>query len=38
MAKTAAPKPAERGIAYWMERVVVEREKASQNFRCRRRA
>lgn len=32
MAKTAAPKPAERGIAYWMERVVVEREKASRTF------
>jgi CHAD domain-containing protein len=32
MAKTAAPKPAERGIAYWMERVVAEREKAREHF------
>ena len=29
MAKTAALKPVARGIAYWMERVVAEREKAS---------
>ena len=28
VAKTAAAKPVERGIAYWMERVVAEREKA----------
>ena len=32
MAKTAAPKPVERGIAYWMERVVAERDKARENF------
>ena len=32
MAKTAAPKPVERGIAYWMERVVAEREKARETF------
>jgi len=32
MAKTAAPKPVERGIAYWMERVVSECEKARGNF------
>jgi CHAD domain-containing protein len=32
MAKTAAPKPVERGIAYWMERVVVEREKVRKTF------
>jgi CHAD domain-containing protein len=32
MAKTAAPKPVERGIAYWMQRVVAEREKASGSF------
>jgi CHAD domain-containing protein len=28
----AAPKPVERGIAYWMERVVSECEKARGNF------
>ena len=32
MAKTAAPKPVERGIAYWMERVVSECEKAKITF------
>jgi CHAD domain-containing protein len=32
MAKTAAAKPVERGIAYWMERVVAEREKARGSF------
>ena len=32
MAKTAAPKPVERGISYWMERVVAEREKARKTF------
>ncbi len=32
MAKTAAAKPVERGIAYWMERVVAEREKARESF------
>ncbi|MGC2210880.1 MAG: CHAD domain-containing protein [Candidatus Korobacteraceae bacterium] len=32
MAKTAAPKPAERGISYWMERVVAEREKARKTL------
>lgn len=32
MAKTAAAKPVERGIAFWMERVVAEREKARESF------
>jgi CHAD domain-containing protein len=32
MAKTAAPKPVERGIAHWMERVVSECEKARSTF------
>lgn len=32
MAKKAAPKPVERGISYWMERVVAEREKARKTF------
>ncbi len=32
MAKTAAPKPVERGIAYWMQRVIAERERACQTF------
>ena len=32
MAKTAAPKPVERGISYWMERVITEREKARKSF------
>jgi CHAD domain-containing protein len=37
MAKPAAPKsetlkPVERGIAYWMERVIAERDKASKSF------
>lgn len=32
MAKSAAAKPVERGIAYWMERVVAEREKVRGSF------
>jgi CHAD domain-containing protein len=32
MAKAAAVNPLQRGIAYWMERVIAEREKASQSF------
>ena len=32
MVKPAAPKPVERGIAYWMERVIAERDKARQSF------
>jgi len=32
MAKTAAAKPVERGIAYWMERAVAEREKVRGSF------
>lgn len=32
MAKTAATNPVERGICYWMERVVMEREKVRVNF------
>jgi CHAD domain-containing protein len=32
MAKTAAAKPMERGIAYWMQRVIAEREKARVSF------
>jgi exopolyphosphatase/guanosine-5'-triphosphate,3'-diphosphate pyrophosphatase len=32
MAKTAAATPVERGIAYWMERVVAEREKVRKSF------
>ncbi len=32
MTKTAAAKTAERGIAYWMQRVVVERQKACKAF------
>lgn len=28
----AAPNPEERGIAYWMQRVVAERDKARQSF------
>ncbi len=32
MVKTAAEKPVDRGLAYWMERVVAEREKARESF------
>jgi CHAD domain-containing protein len=32
MAKSAASKPMERGIAHWMERVVAEREKTRESF------
>ncbi len=32
VAKAVAAKPVERGIAYWMERVVAEREKARESF------
>jgi CHAD domain-containing protein len=32
MAKAAAGRPAERGISYWMQRVIAEREKARADF------
>lgn len=32
MARTTAPKAVERGILYWMERVIAEREKARKSF------
>lgn len=32
MAKAAAGKPVERGISYWMQRVIAEREKARESF------